>query len=70
MRKSNESAAAVNVAAPAKAAPRLVKAAEIVARAMPAPKPVVRPVVRTPRTSADARAVFNSLFGEPARVGG
>jgi hypothetical protein len=64
----------MKVAAPAKAAPRLVKAAEIVARevarALPAPKPIVRPVVRTPRTSADARAVFNSLFGEPARVGG
>jgi hypothetical protein len=74
MRSSKESAATINVAAPAKAAPRLVKAAEIVARevarALPAPKAAARPIVRMPRTSADARAVFDALFGEPARVGG
>lgn len=54
-----------------KATPRLVKAAEIVARevvrTLPTPKPaapVVRPT-RTPRSATEARALFNALFGDP-----
>jgi len=53
-------------------APRLVKAAELVAREVVktiprAPEPIVR-AVRTPRSANEARQLFNTLFGEPAKA--
>jgi hypothetical protein len=52
--------------------PRLVKAAELVAREVVktiprAPEPIVR-AVRTPRSANEARAIFNTLFGETAKA--
>ena len=52
--------------------PRLVKAAEMVARevvkSIPRPpQPAPRPA-RAPRSAAEARALFNTLFGEPAKA--
>jgi hypothetical protein len=57
--------------------PRLVKAAEYVARGvartLPSQQQRVAPVVRptpTPRSAAEARKLLDSLFGSPVRVGG
>jgi predicted transcriptional regulator len=59
-------------------APRLVKAAELVAREaaqaeaeriareQAANERLIRPVVRTPRNAIEARDIFNSLFNEAA----
>lgn len=73
MRSSKKPNAAPESAVPAVSkAPRLVKAAELVAREVvksipkvvaPAPRPV-----RMPRGAADARALFDSLFGETAKA--
>ncbi len=53
-------------------APRLVKAAEMVARevvkSIPRPPQPARKPVRAPRSATEARALFNTLFGEPVKA--
>jgi hypothetical protein len=62
----------VTHAARAANGPRLVKAAEVVARKVvrSSPRearPVVRPL-RMPRGATEARAIFDSLFAEQAKA--